>query len=93
MDSGVGERGEAMDGIILVDLRPEIGSKKTVPDMACFAVGSEWDLPYRVCCVAVRHDVRDRRILLITVHCNQIRVVLIQPFDNLRDAEVSRVKL
>ena len=49
VDSGVDEREAAMDGIILVDLRTEVGSKKTVPDMVSFAARNEWDLPYLVC--------------------------------------------
>ena len=43
------EREAAMGWIILVDLRTEVGSKKTVPDMISFAARSESDPPYLVC--------------------------------------------
>ena len=49
VDSGVDEREAATDGIILVDPRTDVGSKKTVPDIVSFAARSEWDLPYLVC--------------------------------------------
>ena len=51
VNSCVGEREVAMDGIILVDLRTGAGSKKTIPDPVSFAARSEQDPSYRVHCV------------------------------------------
>ena len=51
VDSCVGEREVAMDGIVLVDLRTEVSSKKTIPDPVSFAARSEQDPSYRVHCV------------------------------------------
>ena len=92
VDSCVGEREVAMDGIVLADLRTEAGSNKTIPDPVSFAARS--DRTRRtgpIVFFAVRHNVRDRRILQIAVHRDQIRVVLIHPFDYLRDVVVSIV--
>lgn len=38
---GLDEREATMEGIILIDLRTEVGSKKTDPDAVSFVAGAE----------------------------------------------------
>lgn len=48
VEFGLDEREAAMDGMILIDLRTEVGSKKTAPDAVSFTLRMEWDLSYQV---------------------------------------------
>ena len=53
VELGSDEREAAMEGMILIDLRTEVGSKKTAPDTVSFAARTEWDLSYQLylgCC-------------------------------------------
>jgi len=51
------KREAAMEGIILIDLRTEVGSKKTAPDAVSFVTGT-WQVlsyqVYRVSCSATQ---------------------------------------
>jgi len=48
VEFGLDKREVAMDGMILIDLRTEVGSKKTVQDAVSFAARTEWDLSYQI---------------------------------------------
>ena len=48
VEFGLDEREVAMEGMTLIDLRMEVGSKKTVQGMVSLATRSKWDLPYQV---------------------------------------------
>ena len=41
MELGLDEREAAIEGMILIDLRTEVGSKKTAPDAVGFVSGSK----------------------------------------------------
>jgi len=40
MESGLDEREAVMEGMILIDLRTEVGSKKTIPGTVSLATGT-----------------------------------------------------
>jgi len=68
LEFGLDEREAAIEGMILIDLRTEVGSKKTGPDTVSLVVGM-WRT-YRTgsfVLIAVRHNVCDRRSLQITI--------------------------
>ena len=48
VEFGLDEREAAMEGIILIDLRTEVGSKKTAKDGVSFATRTDWNLPHQV---------------------------------------------
>ena len=43
------DREAAIEGMILIDLRMEVGSKKTAPNVVSFVAETECGLPYQVC--------------------------------------------
>lgn len=49
VDLGLDEREAEIEGIILIDLRTEAGSKKTTPDTISFTAEMWWYPPYRIC--------------------------------------------
>lgn len=82
---GLAEREAIIDGMILIDLRMEVGSKKTAPHAVSFATGWGGVCHTRfIAPIAVCHNVCDRCSLQITIYRNQVRVVLVQPFGDLR---------
>jgi len=84
VEFGLDEREATMEGMILIDLRIEVGSKKTAPDTVSFTPKITWVYHTGfILSVTVGHNVRNRRSLQITVNRNQIRVIPVQLFDNL----------
>lgn len=48
VEFGLDEREAAIEGMILIDLRTEVGSKKTAPDAVSFAARTDLNSSYRV---------------------------------------------